>query len=54
VSTASGPSLVIMSTTRRIAEELRANGEFDMFECTIKRVDAQHLFAARSSSGDER
>jgi 2-methylisocitrate lyase-like PEP mutase family enzyme len=49
ISTASGPSLVAMSVTRQIADELRATGEFNMLESQIKRADAQQLFAARPS-----
>jgi len=49
ISTASGPSLVAMSLTRQIADELRATGEFNMLESQIKRADAQQLFAARPS-----
>ena len=47
VSTASGPSLVVMSTVRQIANELRIKGEFDVLKSTIKRPDAQQLFALR-------
>ena len=47
VSTASGPSLVVMSMTKQIADELRIKGEFDVLKSTIKRPDAQQLFAAR-------
>ena len=47
VSTASGPSLVVMSTVRQIAEELRTKGEFDVLKSAIKRPDAQQLFAPR-------
>jgi 2-methylisocitrate lyase-like PEP mutase family enzyme len=47
VSTASGPSLVVMSTVRQIADELRTKGEFDVLKSTIKRPDAQQLFAPR-------
>jgi 2-methylisocitrate lyase-like PEP mutase family enzyme len=49
VSTASGPSLVAMSLTRQIADELRAKGEFEVFETLITRPEAQKLFAARPS-----
>lgn len=47
VSTASSPSLVAMSVTRQIADELRAKGEFNVLESLIKRADAQQLFATR-------
>jgi 2-methylisocitrate lyase-like PEP mutase family enzyme len=49
ISTASGPSLVAMSATRQLADELRAKGEFNMLDSTIKRADAQQLFATRPS-----
>jgi 2-methylisocitrate lyase-like PEP mutase family enzyme len=49
VSTASGPSLVAMSLTRHIADELRAKGEFELFETLITRPEAQKLFAPRPS-----
>ncbi len=48
VSTASGPSLVAMSVTRQIAEELRAKGQFNILQSSMKRADAQQLFAVRS------
>lgn len=47
VSTASGPSLVAMSVTRRIAAELHAKGQFNVLECSMTRADAQQLFAVR-------
>ena len=47
VSTASGPSLVAMSVTRRIAAELRAKGQLNVLESPMKRADAQQLFALR-------
>lgn len=47
VSTASGPALVAMSVTRQIAVELRAKGQFSVLESSMKRADAQHLFAVR-------
>jgi 2-methylisocitrate lyase-like PEP mutase family enzyme len=47
VSTASGPSLVAMSMTRQIAEELRVKGAFEVFETLITQSEAQRLFAAR-------
>jgi 2-methylisocitrate lyase-like PEP mutase family enzyme len=49
ISTASGPSLVIMSEIRQISDELRAKGEFNVLESKIKRTDAQQLFATRPS-----
>jgi hypothetical protein len=33
--------------TKQIAEELRTKGEFDVLKSTIKRPDAQQLFAPR-------
>lgn len=47
VSTASGPSLVVMSLVRQVAEQLRDTGEFNMLASAIKRPDAQQLFAPR-------
>jgi 2-methylisocitrate lyase-like PEP mutase family enzyme len=47
VSTASGATLAVMALTRRIADELRANGEFAIFDSPIKRPEAQQLFAPR-------
>ena len=47
VSTASGPSLVAMSVTRQIAAESRAKGQFNVLESSMKRADAQQLFAVR-------
>jgi 2-methylisocitrate lyase-like PEP mutase family enzyme len=47
VSTASGPSLVAMSLTQKIAQDLHEKGEFDVLESSMKRIDAQQLFATR-------
>ena len=47
VSTASVPSLAAMSVTRQIAAELRAKGQFDVLESSMKRADAQQLFLVR-------
>ena len=47
VSTASGAALAAMSLTQKIAAELRATGRFDMLESSMKRPEAQQLFAAR-------
>lgn len=47
VSTASGPSLVTMSLTQKIAQELHEKGEFDILELSMKRIYAQQLFAKR-------
>jgi 2-methylisocitrate lyase-like PEP mutase family enzyme len=46
VSTASGPSLVVMSTMQRIADELHTKGHFNGLDSSITRADAQALFAA--------
>ena len=45
VSIASGASMVVMSQIRRIAEELRQKGEFDILKSSMTRVEAQKLFA---------
>jgi 2-methylisocitrate lyase-like PEP mutase family enzyme len=47
VSTASGPSMAIMSLTRQIAQELHGKGEFAMLKSTITRPEVQQMFAAR-------
>jgi 2-methylisocitrate lyase-like PEP mutase family enzyme len=47
VSVASGLTLAAMGETRRMAEELRKNGRFDVLASAIKRDDAQRLFAPR-------
>lgn len=47
VSTASGPSLAAMSVTQQIAAELRAKGQFNALESSMKHADAQRLFAVR-------
>jgi len=47
VSTASGAALAAMSLTQKIAAELRATGRFDMLESSMKRPEAQQLFAPR-------
>ena len=47
ISTASGPSLVVMSAMRQIADEL-SKGRFDVLDSVITRADAQAMFAARS------
>jgi 2-methylisocitrate lyase-like PEP mutase family enzyme len=47
VSTASGPSLAIMSAMRQMAETLHATGRFDGLASVMKRDDAQRLFATR-------
>jgi len=54
ISTASGPSLVVMSKMRQIAEELHAKGQFDVLESPITRADAQTLFAASPVDTNER
>jgi hypothetical protein len=40
-----------MSLVQRLAEELRRTGEFDMLRSSMKRVDAQHLFATEEGPG---
>ncbi len=52
VSIASGATLAIMSAIRRIAEELRQNGDFDVLKASMTRVEAQKLFA--NNEGDRR
>jgi 2-methylisocitrate lyase-like PEP mutase family enzyme len=54
VSTASGPSLVVMSTMRQIAGELRSTGQFDVLDSPMTRADAQALFAAIPAGIKER
>lgn len=44
-STASQVSLMAMSTTRQIAQELRRNGRFDALAPTMAQADAQHLIS---------
>jgi 2-methylisocitrate lyase-like PEP mutase family enzyme len=53
ISTASGPSLVAMSTMRHIADELR-KGRFDVLDSVVTRADAQEMFAPRPVKVDER
>jgi len=43
-STASAVSLMAMSLTRRIADELRTTGRFDTLAPTMTQVEAQRLF----------
>jgi 2-methylisocitrate lyase-like PEP mutase family enzyme len=47
VSTASGPSMAVMSLTQQIAQELHGKGEFDMLRSTLTRPQVQQLFAPR-------
>jgi hypothetical protein len=47
VSVASGLTLAAMSSLKQMAEELRATGRFDTLASTMKRDDAQRLFAPR-------
>jgi 2-methylisocitrate lyase-like PEP mutase family enzyme len=47
VSTAGGPALAALSLTRKVAEELRATGRFDMLKSTVTRAEVQALFAPR-------
>lgn len=53
VSTASGPSLVAMSTMRKIADDLH-KGQFDVLDASTTRADAQQMFAPRPVDMDER
>jgi 2-methylisocitrate lyase-like PEP mutase family enzyme len=46
VSTASGPSLVVMSTMQKIGDELYTKRQFDGLDAPMTRADAQALFAA--------
>jgi 2-methylisocitrate lyase-like PEP mutase family enzyme len=43
-STASAVSLMAMTTTRQIAEEMRATGRFDKLALGLTQADAQRLF----------
>jgi 2-methylisocitrate lyase-like PEP mutase family enzyme len=47
VSIASGATLAVMSLIKRIGEELRAGGKFDVLEHSMNRPDAQKLFEPR-------
>jgi 2-methylisocitrate lyase-like PEP mutase family enzyme len=47
VSTASGPSMAVMSLTQQIAQELHGKGDFAMLKSTLTRPQVQQLFAAR-------
>jgi 2-methylisocitrate lyase-like PEP mutase family enzyme len=47
VSVASGLTLATMAAVRRMAEELRASGRFDVLAPAMTRDDAQRLFAPR-------
>jgi 2-methylisocitrate lyase-like PEP mutase family enzyme len=44
-STASAVSLMAMTTTRQVAEELRRAGKFDALAPAFAQADAQRLFA---------
>jgi len=48
VSVASGLTLAAMDATQRMAAELRKSGRFDVLASSMKRDDAQRLFAPRS------
>ena len=54
VSTASGPSLVVMSTIRQMAGELHGKGQFNTLDSPMTRADAQALFAATQVDVKER
>ncbi len=47
VSIASGATLSVMSLIKRIAEELRRSGRFDVLEHSMNRPEAQQLFEPR-------
>jgi 2-methylisocitrate lyase-like PEP mutase family enzyme len=51
VSTASGPSMVVMSAIRKIADELH-KGQFEVLDSSMTRADAQAMFAARSADAE--
>lgn len=48
VSVASGLTLAAMSSLKQMAGELRATGRFDALASSMKRDDAQRLFAPRA------
>jgi len=47
ISIASGATLAVMSLIKRIGEELRASGRFDVLEHSMNRPEAQKLFGPR-------
>jgi 2-methylisocitrate lyase-like PEP mutase family enzyme len=47
VSIASGATLAVMSLIKKIGEELRASGRFDVLEHSMNRPEAQKLFGPR-------
>ena len=47
VSIAAGATLAVMSLIKRIGEELRASGRFDVLEHSMNRPEAQKLFEPR-------
>jgi 2-methylisocitrate lyase-like PEP mutase family enzyme len=47
VSIASGATLAVMSLIKKIGEELRATGKFDVLEHSMNRPEAQKLFEPR-------
>ena len=47
VSVASGLTLAVMGSMSRMVDELRTSGRFDALATTMKRDDAQKLFAPR-------
>jgi 2-methylisocitrate lyase-like PEP mutase family enzyme len=51
VSIASGATLAVMSLIREIAADLHDRGEFDKLQGSMKRPDAQKLFASREGQG---
>ena len=44
ISIASGATLAVMSLIKKIGEELRATGRFDVLEHSINRAEVQKLF----------
>jgi 2-methylisocitrate lyase-like PEP mutase family enzyme len=47
ISTASGPSMAVMSLIQRIGQELRETGRFELLAHSINRPEVQKLFAPR-------
>jgi 2-methylisocitrate lyase-like PEP mutase family enzyme len=45
VSTATGPSLLAIETTRKVAQALRESGTFDALDASVTFAEAQQLFA---------
>ena len=49
VSTASGPSMAVLSTVRSVARSLFETGQFDSLTSDVKRADLQNWFAQKPS-----